>query len=127
VSGVDGSGPVPTKGRIHPLYLVIFVAIVVVVLSFGLAGLRFLGGILLVASTGFLPTLVIWPSGLTLSIAPPEGVRSGATCDILHGLLAGEVQPAKCSHYCGNCRNAGDSALCDHEGGKGGQTAPRTA
>jgi hypothetical protein len=66
VSGVDGSGPVPTKGRIHPLYL-IFVAIVVVVLSFGLAGLRFLGGILLVASTGFLLTLVIWPSGLTLA------------------------------------------------------------
>lgn len=59
--------PEPTvKNRIHPVYLAILAAIVASVLPFGLAGLRFLGGILLVASMGTLLTLVIWPSGLTL-------------------------------------------------------------
>ena len=65
--GVSTGGPAPTKGRIHPVYLAILASIVAPFLPFGLAGLRFLGGTLLVASLGTLLTLVIWPSGLTLA------------------------------------------------------------
>jgi hypothetical protein len=57
-SGVSTvSGPAPTKGRIHPIYLSILAAIVASVLPFGLAWLRFLGGILISTGGGFSRTL----------------------------------------------------------------------
>jgi hypothetical protein len=77
VSTAGGGGLVLARRKIYPLYFVALVAIVVAVLPFGLGGLQFLGGLLLVASIGFLLTLVVWPSGITLISRLSRGVGLG--------------------------------------------------
>jgi len=78
--------PAATKSRIHPVYLAILATIIAVVFPFGLAGLRFLAGILLVASLGTLLTLVIWPSGLTLVSRLLRGFGLGLLVTFYTGL-----------------------------------------